>query len=113
MTETSLQEIFALIPSMVSWYINFGLDILLDVFRAIPEAAISWPKNEKFGQLNALILHRHPLLTSAFASIDGLNLLVQTSGEQNIENATYNGWLQAHFVSSVLVFSPEGNSGEP
>jgi len=108
MTETSLQEIFALVPSTVVRYINFGLTILLYTLRRLPEAAITWPTGQKFSQLNSLIVRRHPLLTGAFASIDGLNLPVQTSGVEEIENATYNGWLRAHFVSSVLVFSPEG-----
>jgi hypothetical protein len=55
-----------------------------------------------------LIIARHPRLTGAFASIDGLNLACQTSDDPEIENATYNGWLSAHFISSVLVFSPKG-----
>ena len=110
MCETSLQQIFALIPSTVSRYLDFGLGILLHILQSLPEAAIVWPKAEKFAKLNSLIVRRHPLLTGAFASIDGLNLPVQTSGDEDIENATYNGWLRAHFVSSVLVFSPEGKS---
>ena len=24
------------------------------------------------------------------------------------ENATYNGWLSEHFVSSVIIFAPDG-----
>jgi hypothetical protein len=108
MREISLQQIFALIPSTVSRYINFGLTILLRTLRSMPDAAIRWPKGSEFEELNNLIISRHPLLTGAFASIDGLNLPVQTSLDQDIENATYNGWLSEHFVSSVLVFSPDG-----
>ena len=37
-----------------------------------------------------------------------LNLPVQMSEDEDIENVTYNGWLLEHFVSSVLIFSPEG-----
>jgi hypothetical protein len=50
----------------------------------------------------------HPLLNGAFVSIDGLNLPVQNSDDEDIENATFNGWLHNHFVSSVLVFLPKG-----
>ncbi|KAF7375533.1 hypothetical protein MSAN_00441500 [Mycena sanguinolenta] len=109
MREISLQQIFALIPSTVSRYIHFSLDILLAVLRQIPDARIQWPSGiEEFQSYNNLIVTRHPLLTGAFASIDGLNLPVQTANDPEIENATYNGWLCEHFVSSVLVFSPEG-----
>ena len=40
--------------------------------------------------------------------MDGLNLPVQTSHDQEIENATFNGWLHDHFVSSVFAFAPDG-----
>jgi hypothetical protein len=109
MREISLQQIFALIPSTISRYITFGLNILLHMLRQMPEARIQWPQQHKdFSEYNDLIIARHPRLTGAFASIDGLNLACQTSDDPEIENATYNGWLSAHFISSVLVFSPKG-----
>lgn len=108
MREVSLQEIFALIPSTVSRYILFALRILHDTLCDIPETTITWPRNDDFEAFSILIQQRHPLLVGAFASIDGLNVPVQTSSDQEIENATYNGWLSGHFISSVIVFSPEG-----
>jgi hypothetical protein len=39
--------------------------------------------------------------------MDGLNLPVQTLSDDDIENATYNGWLHTHFVSSVYVFGAD------
>jgi hypothetical protein len=109
MREISLQQIFALIPSTISRYITFGLKLLLTTLRTMPDAAIRWPHGrDEFQAHNDLIVARHPRLTGAFASIDGLNLLCQTSDDEEIENATYNGWLCEHFVSSVLVFSPRG-----
>ena len=106
--EVALQEIFAVVPASASRYITFGLKIFLATLREMPDAKISWPKGDEFQHLNNLIRDRHPRLTGAFASIDGLNLPVQTSGNQDIENASYNGWLHDHFVSSVLVFAPNG-----
>jgi hypothetical protein len=109
MREISLQQIFALIPTTVSCHIDFGLDLLLKVLWKIPDASITWPrKPADFKEYNKLIVKRHLLLTGAFASIDSLNLAVQTSDDKEIENATYNGWLCEHFVSNVLVFSPKG-----
>jgi hypothetical protein len=80
----------------------------------MPDAAICWPRvadtgnASEFQAFNDLIQERHCLLTGAFGSIDGLNLPVQTSEDEDIENATYNGWLSEHFVSSVLVYAPDG-----
>jgi hypothetical protein len=114
MHNVSLQQIFALIPSTVSWYINFALDILLACLRQMPDAAIQWPRSGKeFQECNDLILVRHPLLIGAFAAIDRLNVPLQTSQDEDIENATYNGWLSEHFISSVLVFSPKGQYPSP
>jgi hypothetical protein len=111
MREISLQQIFALIPTTVSRYITFGLSILLAVLRTIPDAMIKWPGSvEEFQSLNNLIVERHPRLTGAFASIDGLNLPVQTAEDEEMENATYNGWLCEHYISQVLVFAPKGMS---
>jgi hypothetical protein len=108
MHETSLQQIFAIVPATLSRYLSFGLKILLASLREMPDAKVSWPKGNEFQRLNDVIVQRHPRLVGAFASIDGLNLPIQTSANQDIENATYNGWLHKHFVSSVLVFSPTG-----
>ncbi|KAJ7262793.1 hypothetical protein B0H12DRAFT_1001315, partial [Mycena haematopus] len=109
MREISLQQIFALVPTTVSRYIQFSLDILLAVLRQIPDARIQWPSGiNQFQEYNDLIIQHHPLLEGAFASIDSLNVPVQTADDPEIENSTYNGWLCEHFVSSVLVFSPKG-----
>jgi hypothetical protein len=109
MREISLQQIFALIPTTVSRYITFCLDIILETLRDMPDSAIQWPRTTAICEhYNDLIVNRHPLLDGAIASIDGLNLPVQTSNDTDIENATFNGWLAEHFISSVLVFSPEG-----
>ncbi|KAK0503744.1 hypothetical protein EDD18DRAFT_1305632 [Armillaria luteobubalina] len=80
----------------------------LDLLQELGEARIAWPEGEEFEENNALILACHPLLTGAFGSLDGLNLLVQTSVDQEIENATFNGWLHEHFVSSVFAFNAMG-----
>ncbi|KIM55807.1 hypothetical protein SCLCIDRAFT_30069 [Scleroderma citrinum Foug A] len=108
MHEISLQQIFAIIPSTVSRYITFGLSILLSTLQKMPEGQICWPQHDEFDELSQLVTQRHSRLTGAFGSIDGLKLPVQTSEDLDIENATFNGWLSEHFVSSVIVFSSKG-----
>ncbi|PPQ95855.1 hypothetical protein CVT26_015594 [Gymnopilus dilepis] len=109
MTEISLQQIFGLIPTTVSRYLRFGLTNLLETLRAMPAARIQWPRaDDEFLIYSNIISARHPHLFGAFGSIDGLNLPVQTSEDPDIEDATYNGWLSEHFISSVIVFSPLG-----
>jgi hypothetical protein len=106
MRRISLQQIFTLIPSTVSRYITFGLNLLLYILQRMPEARIQWP--DHYDEYNDLIVTRHPRLTGAFASIDGLKLLCQTSDDPEIENTTFNGWLSEHYINSVIVFTPLG-----
>lgn len=108
MLDISLMEIFALIPSTVSRYLNFTLSILLKTLRTTKDARVNWLEGDEFQDRNELITERHPLLTGAFGSLDGLNLPVQTSPDDEIENATYNGWLSDHYVSCVLAFCSQG-----
>ena len=79
------------------------------MLRSIPAAAIRWPEGQDFRYLNDLITQRHPLLGGegggAFCSMDGLRLAVQVSGNPDVENVTYNGWLHGH-LSPVSLFYP-------
>jgi hypothetical protein len=108
MRQISLQQIFALIPATVSRYLRFALSILLEVLRQMPQATIAWPQGDEFLELSGYVSVRHPLLQGVFGSIDGLNLPCQVSSDVEVENATYNGWLHSHFISSVIVFSSKG-----
>lgn len=113
MREVSLQQIFALIPTTVNRYIHAGLPLLLKVLESMPEAMIRWPRGDEFYQYTNQIVDRHgPILEGAFGSVDGLNLPVQVSSDDEIENASYNGWLHSHFVSSVLAYAPSGRNFE-
>jgi hypothetical protein len=108
MPEVSLQQIFALIPTTTSQYINFSFSILLAALHKIQEASILWPEGDEFKKLADLVIAWHHLLTRAFGTMDGVNLAVQVLKNQEIENVTYNGWLNEHFVSSVLAFASNG-----
>jgi hypothetical protein len=110
MLDVSLMQIFTLIPTTVTCYIDFSLTILRDTLREMRDARIKWLVGEEVRENNDRIRARHPLLEGAFGSMDGLNLAVQTSADQEIENATYNGWLSDHFVSSMLAFSAHGKA---
>ena len=110
MLEVTLSQIFAIVPTTVSRYIAFTLGILLFTLKRMKDARIQWLVGNEFEENSSLILTRHPLLIGAFGSMDGLNLPVQTSQDQEVENATFNGWLQDHFISSVFAFGANGEN---
>jgi ABC-type arginine/histidine transport system permease subunit len=112
MLEVSLSQIFAIVPTTVSCYITFTLGILLFTLKCMKDAWVQWPVGNVFEENSNLILARHPLLIGAFGSMDGLNLPDQTSQDQEVENATFNSWLQEHFISSVFAFGANGENSQ-
>jgi hypothetical protein len=108
MGETGLQQIFAIVPSVLSRYIRFGMPILLEALLGIAEGAIVWPTIDEMRRYAEMIKERHPQIDGGFGFLDGLNLPVGTSSDPLIENAMYNGWLHAHKISNVIAFAPDG-----
>ena len=74
----------------------------------MPDGHVVWPRGTQFEEFNELIICRHPLLTGAFGSMDGLNLPLRESTDVDFENSTYNGWLHGHFITNVFAFAPNG-----
>ncbi|KAG8988592.1 hypothetical protein FRB94_000574 [Tulasnella sp. JGI-2019a] len=109
MREVGLQQIFALVPSTVNRYLLFSLPLLLCTVKKMELGRIAWPKGEaQFASLAALTKAKYDRLDGSFGLIDGLNLPVQESSDPDIQNATYNGWKCACYVSSVLAFAFDG-----
>jgi hypothetical protein len=59
MHEISLQQIFALIPTTVSRYITFALQILLFTLRDVRDAIIQWPWGDDFECYSSLVVACH------------------------------------------------------
>ncbi|KAF8578723.1 hypothetical protein K439DRAFT_1648714 [Ramaria rubella] len=108
MTQTSLQQIFGLVPTMVDRYINFAMKILDATLKGMVDAHVWWPTVGKIQDFGKMITESHPRLEGAFGSIDGLNLPVEVPEDPGMENATYNGWTHNHYSSQIFVFGPDG-----
>ncbi|KAI0071605.1 hypothetical protein K474DRAFT_1606646 [Panus rudis PR-1116 ss-1] len=110
MRETSLQQIFALIPSTVNRYLRFASLILHATLKSMPSARVCFPEElNEFYAYSKIIQNRHSTIKGAFGSLDGVNIPAQTSYiNPELENVTYNGWLHTHCTSSVFAFAPDG-----
>ncbi|EFP76083.2 uncharacterized protein PGTG_02524 [Puccinia graminis f. sp. tritici CRL 75-36-700-3] len=109
MASYTLQQIFAITPSVCSRYLGGGLQVLLRVLQTLPNARITWPSSEERCQsYSDMITRKYPLLKKCFAFIDGLNLPILVSGDDDVQNAYYNGWTCSHYCSSILTFAPDG-----
>ncbi|KAG9078722.1 hypothetical protein FS749_009219 [Ceratobasidium sp. UAMH 11750] len=108
---TSLEMIFAIIPTTLSRYIQAGLPILFQVLQRIPEAVIKWPTPDQMELYSAYINARHPKIDGAFGFIDGLHVPVGASGDLLAENAMWSRWLHSHSISNIIVFAPDVHTG--
>ena len=107
-TESELALIFALVPSVVSRYLYFGLQILVYTLQRLPESQITWPSEDEMTYSAELIQRRHPTINGAFGFIDGLSLPVETSSDPREQEVMYNGWQHSHRIGNIFVFSPDG-----
>ncbi|KAG8726441.1 hypothetical protein FRC11_000128 [Ceratobasidium sp. 423] len=84
---------------------------MLEILRKIPEGRIEWPDEQLMAQYSNVITNKHSnaeYLNGAFGFMDGLNLPIETSGINHVQEAFFNGWLHAHVAGNVIVFAPDG-----
>ena len=105
---TSLQLVFGLTGSRISKWLRFGRRILVSLLTNHPDAAVRIPSEARIRQCKAAIHARHPTLMDVWCTMDGLKLTLQRSGDNTVQNMFYNGWTHDHYVTSVLVFCPDG-----
>ncbi|KAJ3927483.1 MAG: hypothetical protein NXY57DRAFT_1050971 [Lentinula lateritia] len=93
--EIQLQQIFAIVPSVLSRYLSFSLHILLSTLWKMREAQIVLPSSiHEFEELSSMMTACHSLLEGAFGSIDGI-----------IINAVLNApgsWHDAHVAKPIF-----------
>ncbi len=103
-----LQLVFGLTYTNLSVYLRFGIRLIVDTFRDNPLARVSIPSVEEIETFKAAFVMRHPLLNDCCATMDGLKLYLQQSGNAEIQERYYNGWTHNHYVTSVFCFCPDG-----
>ncbi|EFP88159.2 uncharacterized protein PGTG_12606 [Puccinia graminis f. sp. tritici CRL 75-36-700-3] len=64
--------------------------------------------NEGLGSMVDQFQKKFPLLTNCFGFLNGLNLPVLVSDDEDVQNAYYNGWTCSHYCSCILAFAPDG-----
>ena len=103
-----LSLVSGIVPSCTSWYLSFGHLVLQKVWPNIPESQVSFPQDHEILTFSKIVTTQYPSLPGAFAMVDGLKLLIHTSGDKVTDNAYYNGWTCDHYVSSLFMFVPDG-----
>ncbi|KAA1077710.1 hypothetical protein PGT21_017098 [Puccinia graminis f. sp. tritici] len=93
MSSYSLQQLFGVTPAICSRYLASGMDHLLDVLNVHPKAQFLWPTTERRArEYGRPIQKKFPLLTNCFGFLNGLNLPVLVSDDEDC----------------ILAFAPDG-----
>ena len=103
-----LQLVFGLTYTNLSVYLRFGIRLFVETFRHDPLASVRIPSAETIETFQDAFAVRHPLLNDCWATMDGLKLYLQQSGNCEIQERYYNGWTHDHYVTSVFCFCPDG-----
>ncbi|KAA1085829.1 hypothetical protein PGT21_020947 [Puccinia graminis f. sp. tritici] len=89
----TLQQVFTVTPAVCSRYLASGMKQLLAVLQEHPQARFLWPTTErKAREYSRPIEKKYPLLTNCFGFLDGLNLPVLVSDDEDC----------------ILAFAPDG-----
>jgi hypothetical protein len=100
----TLQQVFALVPSVSAQYLIFGLKLLHCMLLDMPEAKIVWPSKDTMAQWSAIICVHHPPVKHVIGFVDGVHLPLKCHSKELIQNTYYNGWYISHFMSNIFAF---------
>ena len=104
----SLQMIFGATHSVLALFLRYSIKLLYKVLKEEDSARIELPSNEQIREYQEVVSTHFPVLNGAWCVVDGLKIPIQKSGDEEIQNAYYNGWLHSHFVGCIFVFAPSG-----
>ena len=78
----TLQQLFGITPAVCSRYLSTGLQHLLSSLQEHPQARFLWPTTEQKARIHSeQIKQKFPRLTNCIGFVDGLNLPVMVSGD--------------------------------
>ena len=86
-----LQLVFGLTYTNLSVYLRFGCRLIVETFHDDPLARVSIPSTETINEYKSAFGARHSVLDDCWATMDGLKLYLQQSGNFEIQERFYNG----------------------
>lgn len=107
-SEYVLCMLFGITHSICSLFLRFSRRILLKVLAGDVHAAVRVPTRTEVSSFQQAVSAKYPALHDVFAVADGLKLHLEQTSDPVLQNAFYNGWTHGHYVSNVLVFTPNG-----
>ena len=109
-TKYNLCPIFGIVPASITVWLDFSLEVLLNVVEKRSRAyfEIRWPTEEEMLASSLLLQHNReygPLLKGVFAVTDGGRMPCADYTEPNLQNAYYEGFTQSVEVTNLFVWN--------
>ncbi len=82
--------------------------ILIQVLQGMDDAKIKPPGIDQIVGYQEAVRQCCPMFQNVWCTMDGIKLLLECAGDEEVQNQFYNGWTCDHSVSAVLVFCPDG-----
>ena len=104
---------FGIVPSSVSVWVDYGLTVLLEVFKdkTVREFRVKWPGQEEMDDSYNLLKmnrkHGH-LLPNVFGILDGGRMPCAAFTDGNLQNAFYEGYTGNVEITNIFVFNFKG-----
>ena len=98
---------FCLTYTNLSVYLRFGIWLIIETFRKDPLARMAIPSRQEIETFKVAFGERHLLLNDCWATMDGLKLYLQASGNMEVQERFCNGWTHDHYVT-FFCFCPDG-----
>jgi len=103
-----LQIIFGLTPAHLSLWLRFARRLVVKILKDDPRAKVQMPTDRELEQFIKAIEAKYPALKDCWGAMDGLKLLVQVSGDDEVQRRFYNGWTHDHYITNLFLFTPDG-----
>ena len=105
-----LCPIFGLVPSSVSVWLDFGLEVMQKIVRTYRDNhfRICWPSEHEMRNSASLLTRNRPygrLLSGVFAVMDGGRMPCASYSDPDVQNAFWEGYTQAHEVTNLFVWN--------
>ena len=104
----SLCVIFGVPPATTSRTLQVAEEALNKCLRGLHLARICWPTLDEQVEWASLVESKNSMIKGRWGFIDGKNYKVQKPTQGEFQNAMYNGWLHATFVTGCFCFGADG-----
>jgi len=99
---------FGATHSILALFLRCSIKLLYKVLKEEPSSRVEIPSVDEIRDYQEVVSSHFPVLNGTWCVVDGLKIPIQKSGDEEIQNAYYNGWLHSHFVGCIFVLPPSG-----